>query len=78
MEEEKKPFIEREKMNTLQLMALVAMLLTMLTGNNIAFAIATAMMCALKLIAMVIYEDNKEAIFATIYAGFAILFFFDL
>lgn len=78
MEEEKKPFIERKKLNMLQLMAIVAMLLTLLTGHNAAFATATAMMCALKLMAMVMYEDSKEAIFATIYAGFAILFFFDL
>lgn len=78
MEEEKTPLIERGKMNMLQFMALAAMLLTLFTGNNSAFAIATAMMCVLKLIAMVVYEDSKEAIFATIYAGFAILFFFDL
>jgi hypothetical protein len=78
MEEEKKPLIERKKLNMLQLMALVAMLLTLLTGNHIAFAVATAMMCAIKLLAMVIFEDSKEAIFAAIYAGFAILFFFDL
>ena len=78
MEEEKTPFIERAKLNTLQLMALAAMLLTLLTGNHIAFAVATAMMCGLKIIAMIAYEDSKEAIFATIYAGFAIMFFFDL
>jgi hypothetical protein len=78
MEEEKKPLIEREKLNMLQLMALAAMLLTLLTGNSVAFAAATAMMCGLKLMAMVMYEDSKEAIFAAIYAGFAILFFFDL
>ena len=78
MEEENKPFIERAQMNMLQLMALAAMLLTLLTNNNTAFAVATAMMCGLKLMAMVMYEDSKEAVFATIYAGFAILFFFDL
>jgi hypothetical protein len=78
MEEENKPLIERATSNTLQLMALAAMLLTLLTGNHAAFAVATAMMCALKLMAMVMYEDSKEAIFATIYAGFAIMFFFDL
>ena len=78
MEEENKPLIERAQMNTLQLMALAAMLLTLLTRNNTAFAVATGMMCGLKLMSMVMYEDSKEAIFATIYAGFAILFFFDL
>jgi hypothetical protein len=78
MEEENKPFIERAKLNKLQLMALAAMLLTLFTENHTAFAVATAMMCGLKLMAMVIYEDSKEAIFATIYAGFAIMFFFDL
>tara|TARA_R100000808_G_C2154965_1_gene166536 strand:- start:11566 stop:11805 length:240 start_codon:yes stop_codon:yes gene_type:complete len=77
-EKEQQPIIERKMMNTLQLMALVAMLLTLLTGESRAFAVATAMMCSLKLVSMVIYEDSKEAIFATIYAGFAIMFFFNL
>ena len=70
--------IERGKMNMLQLMAVAAMLLTLLTGERTAFAVATAMLCGLKLMAMVMYEDSKEAVFAAIYAGFAILFFFDL
>lgn len=65
-------------MNGLQFMALVAMMLTFLTSNKMLFATAVAMMCGLKLISMVIYEDSKEAVFATIYAGFAILFFFDM
>ena len=70
--------IERGKMNMLQLMAVAAMLLTLLTGERTAFAVATVMLCGLKLMAMVMYEDSKEAVFAAIYAGFAILFFFDL
>jgi len=65
-------------MNSLQFMALVAMMLTFFTSNKMLFATAVVMMCGLKLIAMVMYEDSKEAIFATIYAGFAILFFFDM
>lgn len=68
----------RKQMNGLQFMALMAMLLTFLTSNKMLFATAVAMMCCLKLISMVIYEDSKEAVFATIYAGFAILFFFDM
>ena len=75
---EENPMIERGKMNMLQLMAVAAMLLTLLTGERTAFAVATAMLCGLKLMAMVMYEDSKEAVFAAIYAGFAILFFFDL
>ncbi len=78
MEKENKPLIERKKMNSLQLMALVAMLLTFITGDKTLFATATAMVCGLKVLSMVFYEDSKEAIFATVYAGFAILFFFDL
>ena len=78
MENENKEVIPRKKMNGLQLIAIVAMLLTFLTANKVLFAIAVAMMCGLKIISMVIYEDSKEAIFATIYAGFAILFFFDM
>tara|TARA_R110000824_G_C15115222_1_gene667497 strand:- start:294 stop:530 length:237 start_codon:yes stop_codon:yes gene_type:complete len=77
MENETKPLIERKKMNTLQLMALAAMLLTFFSGDKTLFATATAMMCGLKIVSMVIYEDSKEAFFATIYAGFAILFFLD-
>jgi hypothetical protein len=76
--EENKPMIERKQMNMLQFMALVAMTLTFFTGSKPLFATATAMMCVLKVISMAMYEDSKEAIFATIYAGFAILFFFDI
>lgn len=78
MENETPPMIERKKLNNLQLMALVAMLLTFLTGDKALFATATAMMCGLKFLAMMMYEDSKEAFFAAIYAGFAIIFFFDL
>ena len=78
MENENTPMIDRKQMNGLQFMALAAMLLTFFTGDKALFATAVAMMCALKLVAMVMYEDSKEAIFATIYAGFAIMFFFDL
>lgn len=76
--EEKKPLIERKHMNALQFMALVAMLLTFLTGDKTAFAVSMIMMCTLKTAAMIIYEDSKEAIFAAIYAGFAIIFFLDM
>ena len=78
MENENKPLMERSQLNALQLMALAAMLLTLLTGDNMLFATATAMMCGLKLLAMVWYEDSKEAFFAAIYAGFAIFFFLDM
>ncbi len=78
MENENTPMIERKQMNGLQFMALVAMMLSFLTGDKPLFATAVAIMCALKLIAMVMYEDSKEAVFATIYAGFAIIFFLDL
>ncbi len=76
--EENEPIIERSRMNLLQFMALIAMLLTLLTGEKIGFCVATALMCALKGISMVVYEDSKEAIFAAIYAGFAMMFFLDL
>jgi len=76
--EEKKPLIERGQLNALQLMALVAMLLAFFTGHKLLFATSTAMMCALKVMGMVMYEDSKEAFFAAIYAGFAILFFFGI
>jgi hypothetical protein len=78
MENKNEPLMTRKQMNGLQFMALMAMLLTFFTSNKMLFATAVAMMCGLKLIAMVMYEDSKEAIFATIYAGFAILFFFDM
>lgn len=78
MENENAPLIERKQMNGLQFMALIAMVLSFLTGDRELFATTVATMCVLKLIAMVIYEDSKEAIFATIYAGFAIIFFLDL
>jgi len=77
-EENQNPIVERKKMNMLQVMALVAMLLTLLTGERTAFAVAISMLCGLKILAMVIYEDSREAFFAAVYAGFAILFFFDL
>ena len=76
--EEKKPLVERGQMNALQFMALVAMLLAFMTGHKMLFATSTATMCGLKVMGMVMYEDSKEAIFAAIYAGFAILFFLDL
>ena len=78
MENENAPLIERKQMNYLQFMALIAMLLSFLTGDKPLFAGAVTIMCALKFIAMVMYEDPKEAIFATVYAGFAIIFFLDL
>jgi len=78
MEEEKTPFIDRKKMNTLQLMGVAAMLLTLLTGEKTGFAVATAMMCGLKLLAMHTFEDSKEAFFAAVYGGFAVYFFMGL
>jgi hypothetical protein len=78
METENKPLMDRGQMNALQLMALVAMLLSFFTGDRMLFAVATAMMCGLKIMGMVMYEDSKEAIFAAIYAGFAIFFFLDM
>jgi len=78
MEEQKTPLIDRKTMNMLQLMAVTAMLLTLLTGERTAFAVATAMMCGLKLIAMSTFEDTKEAFFAAIYGGFAVYFFMEL
>ena len=78
MEQEKAPLIDRKTMNVLQLMAVTAMCLTLLTGERTGFAVATAMMCVLKLIAMASFEDTKEAIFAAIYGGFAVWFFMEL
>ena len=78
MEEEKPPFIDRQKMNTLQLMGVAAMLLTQLTGEKTGFAVATAMMCGLKLLAMHTFEESKEAFFAAVYGGFAVYFFMGL
>ena len=78
METEYTPLMERGQMNALQLMALIAMLLAFFTGDKTLFATATAMMCGLKIMGMVMYEDSKEAIFAAIYAGFAIFFFLDM
>ena len=78
MENEKKPMIERAQLNALQFMALVAMLLTFFTGDKALFAVAISMMCGLKAMAMIMYEDSKEAIFAAVYAGFAIFFFLDM
>jgi hypothetical protein len=77
-EEKQEPIIERKKMNMLQVMALVAMLLAFLTGDKPLFAAATTMMCVLKGISMALYEDSKEAFFAAVYGGFAIIFLFDL
>jgi uncharacterized membrane protein YobD (UPF0266 family) len=78
MEEEKKHLIDRKKMNMLQFMGIIAMLLTMLTGEQTGFAVATAMMCGLKLLSMYAFEDSKEAFFAAIYGGLAIHFFMGL
>tara|TARA_B100000676_G_C17826053_1_gene705234 strand:- start:258 stop:494 length:237 start_codon:yes stop_codon:yes gene_type:complete len=78
MENEKEPMMKREQLNALQFMALIAMLLTFFTGNKMLFATAISMMCGLKAMAMVMYEDSKEAIFAAVYAGFAIFFFLDM
>jgi hypothetical protein len=78
MEEDKKPLIDRKSMNALQLMAVAAMLLTLLGGEKLGFAVAMAMMCGLKLISMATFEDTKEAIFAAIYGGFAVWFFMEL
>jgi len=78
MEEEKKPIIDRKTLNILQLMGVAAMVLTLLTGERTGFAVATAMMCALKFIGMITFEDSKEAFFAAVYGGLAIWFFMEL
>jgi len=78
VEEEKTPIIDKKSMNMLQLMAVAAMLLTLLTNERTGFAVATAMMCGLKLISMATFEDTKEAVFAAIYGGLAIWFFMEL
>ena len=75
MEKENKLGIDKKQMNALQLMALLAILLAFFTGDKTLFAVAMLTMCGLKTIAMIAFEDNKEAIFAALYAGFAILFF---
>jgi hypothetical protein len=78
MEEQKQPLVDRQTLNTLQFMGIAAMLLTLLTGNRLGFAVATTMMCGLKLISMASFEDSKEAFFAAVYGGFAIYFFMEL
>jgi hypothetical protein len=78
MEEQKQPLVDRKTLNILQFMGITAMLLTLLTGNRLGFAVGTAMMCGLKLISMASFEDSKEAFFAAIYGGFAVYFFMEL
>lgn len=72
------PLIAKEKMDLLQGMALAAMVCALLGGNHNLFTGAIGMMFCLKTIAMFMYEDTREAIFAAIYLGFFVSFFFDL
>mgnify|MGYP000656295837 CR=1 FL=1 len=72
------PLIAKEKMNLLQFLALMAMVCSLLGGNHDLFTGAIGIMFVLKAIAMFMYEDTKEAIFAAIYLGFFVSFFFDL
>jgi hypothetical protein len=72
------PLIAKEKMNMLQLLALLAMVFSLLGGDNDLFTAAIGMMFFLKMTAMFMYEDAREAVFAAIYLGFFVSFFFDL
>jgi len=76
--DDKTPLIAKEKMNMLQFLALMAMVCSLLGGNHDLFTGAVGIMFVLKAIAMFMYEDTKEAIFAAIYLGFFVSFFFDL
>ena len=75
---DKTPLIAKEKMNLLQFLALMAMVCSLLGGNHDLFTGAIGIMFVLKTIAMFMYEDTREAIFAAIYLGFFVSFFFDL
>lgn len=75
---ENESLIKREHMNGLQLMALLAMVFSLLGGDNNLFTGAIFIMFCLKAVSMVLYEDAKEAGFAAIYLGFFVAFFFDL
>tara|TARA_Y100000356_G_scaffold69565_1_gene57239 strand:+ start:318 stop:554 length:237 start_codon:yes stop_codon:yes gene_type:complete len=76
--DDKTPLIAKEKMDLLQGLALAAMVCSLLGGNHDLFTGAIGMMFALKAMAMFMYEDGREAIFAAIYLGFFVSFFFDL
>ena len=75
MENENKLGLDRKQMMALQVMALVAMFLTFLTEDKTLFGVALLMMTGLKALAMVLFEDKREAIFVAIYIGLAFLFF---
>lgn len=76
--EKNEPLIKREHMNGLQFLALLAMVCSLLGRNDDLFTGAIAIMFCLKTIAMFMYEDAREAVFAAIYLGFFVAFFFDL
>ena len=76
--EDKSYLIPKEKMNLLQFLALAAMVCSLLGGNHDLFTAAIGLMFVLKTIAMFMYEDTREAIFAAIYLGFFVSFFFDI
>ena len=76
--DDKTPLVSRDKMNLLQGLALAAMVCALLGGDHDLFTGAIGMMFALKAMAMFMYEDGREAIFAAIYLGFFVSFFFDL
>tara|TARA_Y100000310_G_C20607846_1_gene776461 strand:- start:1066 stop:1302 length:237 start_codon:yes stop_codon:yes gene_type:complete len=78
MEEENKIGLDRKQMTALQLMAIAAILLTFFTGDKVLFAFSMLTMCVLKAIAMVTFEDKREAAFAALYTGLTIMLFFDL
>tara|TARA_B100000519_G_scaffold101200_1_gene87764 strand:- start:5738 stop:5974 length:237 start_codon:yes stop_codon:yes gene_type:complete len=76
--DDKTPLIAKEKMDLLQGLALAAMVCSLLGGDHDLFTGAIGIMFCLKTIAMFMYEDAREAIFAAIYLGFFVSFFFDL
>jgi hypothetical protein len=75
---EEVPLVTRKNMNMLQLLAAFAMLFSLMGGDNDLFTGAIFLMFLLKTMAMFLYEDTKEAIFAAVYLGFFVAFFFDL
>lgn len=69
--------IDEKTLNTMQVMSICAMLLTLMTGHTLGFMVAMLMLTGLKIYAWQVHDRKVDIVFAAIYAAMIIFMVLD-
>ena len=69
--------IDERTLNTAQVMAILAMLLTLMTGHTLGFMVSMLMLTGLKIYSWQAHNKKVDIIFASIYAAMIVFMIID-